>query len=139
MTKGYNFKTQVHTRFADFDLFGHVNNAVYLTYFEMARSAFWNEIIRWDWEAMGIIIAQADIRFLKPIRLNDQVHAYVKTARVGTTSFVLEYILTKGVGDDEEICTTGSTVCVTFDYDKNEKAPIPPAQLSRMIEFDALV
>ncbi|HEY1007100.1 MAG TPA: acyl-CoA thioesterase, partial [Sphingobacteriaceae bacterium] len=107
MIPGYRFRTEVPTRFSDFDLFGHVNNAVYLTYFEMARSAFWEQIIRWDWDAMGIIIAQAEIRYLKPILLNDTVQAYVKTSRVGTTSFDLEYTLTRGTGDQAEICTTG--------------------------------
>lgn len=139
MIPGYNFRTPVPTRFNDFDLFGHANNAVYLTYFEMARSAFWQEIIQWDWDAMGIILARAEIQYLKPILLNDPVQAYVRTSKVGTTSFVLEYTLTRGTGDNEEICTTGSTVCVSYDYTKNEKAPIPPAQLSRMMEFDALV
>ncbi len=139
MITGYNFRTPVPTRFNDFDLFGHANNAVYLTYFEMARSAFWQEIIQWDWDAMGIILARAEIQYLKPILLNDPVHAYVRTSKVGTTSFVLDYTLTRGPGESEEICTTGSTVCVTYDYTKHQKAPIPPAQLSRMMEFDALV
>lgn len=139
MISGYRFRTELPTRFSDFDLFGHVNNAVYLTYFEMARSAFWEQIIRWDWDAMGIIIARAEIQYLKPILLNDTVQAYVRTARVGTTSFDLEYTLSRGTGDREEICTTGKTVCVSYDYRKNEKAPIPQDQLSRMMEFDALV
>ncbi|HEY0897945.1 MAG TPA: thioesterase family protein [Sphingobacteriaceae bacterium] len=139
MIKGYKYRTPISTRFNDFDIFGHANNAVYLTYFEMARSAYWEEIIKWDWNAMGIIIAKAEITFLKPILLNDRIQAYVRTSKVGTTSFVLEYVLTKISGNDEEICTTGSTVCVSFDYKKNEKAPIPAPQLSRMTEFEALV
>jgi len=139
MIKGYNYRTVIHTRFNDFDVFGHANNAVYLTYFEMARSAYWDEIIKWDWDAMGIIIAKAEVLFLKPVLLNDRIQAYVRTSKVGTTSFELQYTLTKGSGNNEEICTTGSTVCVSFDYKRNEKAPIPAAQLSRMMEFEALV
>lgn len=139
MISGFKFRTPITTRFNDFDIFGHANNAVYLTYFEMARSAYWNEIIKWDWDGMGIIIAKAEVLFLKPILLDDRIQAYVRTSKVGTTSFELEYTLTKGIGEDEQICTTGSTVCVSFDYKKNEKALIPADQLSRMIEFEALV
>lgn len=139
MIKDFRYSTTIATRFADFDTFGHVNNAVYLTYFEMARSAYWEEIIKWDWESMGIIIAKAEINFLKPVLLNDKVRAYVRTSKVGTTSFILDYALTKVTDGSEEVCTTGSTVCVSFDYKKNQKAPIPEAQLSRMMEFEALV
>ncbi|MBK6404207.1 MAG: thioesterase family protein [Holophagales bacterium] len=34
----------VEVRFRDLDAMGHVNNAVYLTYFEQARLAFWRAI-----------------------------------------------------------------------------------------------
>ncbi|MBC7745311.1 MAG: thioesterase family protein, partial [Flavobacterium sp.] len=51
----FNYKIPLHVRFADIDLFGHVNNAVYLTYFEIARSSYWSEVIQWNWNEMGII------------------------------------------------------------------------------------
>ena len=54
--KDFKYKTPISIRFADIDAFGHVNNAIYLTYFEMARSAYWNEIIEWDWSSVGIIL-----------------------------------------------------------------------------------
>ena len=33
----FKFSTQIEVRFRDLDALGHVNNAVYLTYFEIAR------------------------------------------------------------------------------------------------------
>lgn len=136
----YKYKTAIPTRFNDFDALGHANNAVYLTYFEMARSSYWREIIQWDWSEMGIIIATAEIQFLKPILLNDEIFAYVRTSHVGNTSFTLEYTLVKlNHQGEEEICTVGSTVCVSFDYTINRKAAIPDVYRSRMLEFEALV
>ncbi|HEY1025372.1 MAG TPA: thioesterase family protein [Sphingobacteriaceae bacterium] len=135
----YKYKTSIPIRFNDFDALGHANNAVYLTYFEIARSAYWKEIIEWDWSETGVIIASAEIQFLKPIVLNDEIFAYVRTTHLGTTSFTLEYALVRSVNGAEEICTTGSTVCVSFDYITNQKAPIPEGYRSRMLEFEALV
>ena len=134
----FNYKTPIAIRFADIDAFGHVNNAVYLTYFEIARSSYWNEVVHWDWDKMGIIIGRAEINYLKPIGLNDVVFAYVRTSRIGKSSFDLDYILVKVKNGDEEICTTGSTVCVSFDYLLNTSAAIPEKHRLKMQEFEAL-
>ena len=134
----FHYKTTLQIRFADIDAFGHVNNAIYLTYFEIARSSYWTEVVQWDWETMGIIIGRAEINFIKPINLNDQVLAYVRTSRIGNSSFDLEYVLVKVNNGVEEVCTTGSTVCIAFDYSQNQSSAIPEAQKLKMITFEAL-
>ena len=134
----FNYKTGISVRFADIDAFGHVNNAVYLTYFEIARSKYWNEVVKWDWDSMGIIIGKAEINYLKPLNLNDQVLAYVKTSRIGKSSFDLKYVLVKLENGIEEICTTGLTVCVSYDYELNQPSPIPESHKVKMIEFEAI-
>ena len=134
----FHYKTPIPVRFADIDAFGHVNNAVYLTYFEIARSSYWNEVVHWDWDKMGIIIGRAEINYLKPISLNDQVFAYVRTSRIGKSSFDLDYALVIMHNGAEEICTTGSTVCISFDYLLNISATIPDAHRAKMKEFEAL-
>ena len=136
--KDFHFKTSIPIRFADIDMFGHANNAVYLTYFEIARTVYWKEIINWDWNTTGIIIASAEISYLKPIRLNDEILAYVKTISIGKTSFTLKYALVKLVNGEEEICTTGRTTCVAFDYMTNKPTLIPKPSRLKMESFEAL-
>ena len=137
MIEGYNFKTSISIRFADIDAFGHVNNAIYLTYFEIARSAYWKEIIEWDWESLGIIISRSVVEYLKPVTLADEIYAYVRTSRIGNSSFDLDYILVKKLNGKEEICTRGQTVCVSFDYKLNKSVPIPDAKRQKMEENKA--
>ena len=134
----FHYKTPIPIRFADIDAFGHVNNAIYLTYFEIARSSYWDEVVHWDWDKMGIIIGRAEINYLKPIGLNDRIFAYVRTSRIGNSSFDLDYALVKMSNGTEQLCTTGSTVCVTFDYLLNTSANIPEAHRLKMQEFEAL-
>jgi len=132
--KGYHFKIQIPIRFADIDALGHVNNAIYLTYFEIARSAYWAEIIEWDWKSLGIIIRKSVIDYIKPIILSDIVYAYVRTSKIGNSSFELEYILVKNSNGTEEICTTGQTLCVSFDYAMQKPIQIPENQRLKMEE-----
>lgn len=129
----FKYRVKIPIRFADIDAFGHVNNAIYLTYFEIARSSYWDEIIEWNWDELGIIIRQSLVDYLKPIHLNDEIYAYVKTSRIGNSSFDLDYILVKIIDDREEICTSGQTICVTFDYKSKLSVPIPEKQRNKMI------
>lgn len=136
--EGYHYKTQIPIRFADIDAFGHVNNAIYLTYFEIARSIYWKEVVKWNWNSIGIIVRRSEIEYLKPIVLEDEIYAYVRTSRIGNSSFDIEYILVKKVNGKEEICTTGLTQCVTYDYHLKKSAPIPEFQKIKMHSFEAL-
>lgn len=132
--ESFKYKIKIPIRFADIDAFGHVNNAIYLTYFEIARSSYWDEIIEWNWDELGIIIRQSLVDYLKPIHLNDEIYAYVKTSRIGNSSFDLDYVLVKTIDGKEEICTSGQTICVTFDYKSKLSVPIPEKQRNKMME-----
>ncbi|MDA0882981.1 MAG: thioesterase family protein, partial [Bacteroidetes bacterium] len=50
-------KYEIEVRFRDIDAMGHVNNAVYLSYFEQARIGFFNAIVddKWDWNKLGVL------------------------------------------------------------------------------------
>ena len=42
--EGYRFVLPIEVHFADLDGMGHINNAVYLTYMESARIAWWMQV-----------------------------------------------------------------------------------------------
>jgi acyl-CoA thioester hydrolase len=132
----YRYKTPIPIRFSDMDAYGHVNNAVYLTYFEIARSNYWSEIVKWDWDKTGIILGRSEINYLKPITRHDQIACYVRTTRIGNSSFDVMHILVKLTDNGEEICTTGKTVCISYDYGANKSVRIPVSERERMIEYD---
>ena len=132
------FKTTIETRFADFDMMGHVNNAVYFTYMEIARTKYWANAIKWDWKKTGVIIAKASLDYIKPILIDDKIHMYVRTSRIGNSSFDLEYLLVKIKDGKEVVCSKGKTVCVAFDYQTQSSAPIPESEKSKMLIFEQL-
>jgi acyl-CoA thioester hydrolase len=134
----FKYKTALETRFADFDMMGHVNNAVYFTYMEIARSKYWAQAIHWDWKKTGVVLAQAALDYIKPILVDDKISMYVRTSRIGKTSFDLEYLLIKMEGSKEVICSKGKTVCVAFDYSTSAPAPIPEHERNKMIVFEQL-
>lgn len=134
----FKYKTSLETRFADFDMMGHVNNAVYFTYMEIARGKYWKQAIQWDWQKTGVVIANASLDYLRPILVDDKISMYVRTSRIGKTSFDLEYLLVKLKDGDEIICNRGKTVCVAFDYTTRTSTPIPEHERNKMLIFEQL-
>ncbi len=134
----FKYKTVIETRFADFDMLGHVNNAVYFTYMEIARAKYWKQAIQWDWKKTGVVIAKASLEYILPVLMDDKISVYVRTSRIGQSSFDLEYLMIKLVNGKEEICNRGKTTCVAFDYINRRSFPIPREERERMISFEQL-
>ncbi|MBS7565217.1 acyl-CoA thioesterase [Mucilaginibacter sp. Bleaf8] len=132
----YKFKTVVPIRFSDIDAYGNVSNTIYLTFFEIARLKYWREIVEWDYERTGVILGRSEVNYLKPITIDDQIACYLRTSRIGNSSFDVIYVVVKITPEGEEICTTGKSVCISYDYKANKSIPIPERERQRMIEYD---
>jgi acyl-CoA thioester hydrolase len=132
----YKHRTPIQVRFSDLDFYGHVNNAVYLSYFETGRLHYWKDVIKWDWNHNGIILARSEVNYLKPIKRGDEIACYVRTTRIGNSSFDVMHVLVKVTPEGEEICTTGKTVCISYDYNVHKPVKIPAEQRERMIAYD---
>jgi acyl-CoA thioester hydrolase len=118
----FRFTRTMDVRFADMDSMGHVNNAVYLTYFEAARMAYWMHVTgRTDLKDMDMILARAEVDFRSPLVAPESVEIGVGCASIGRTSFVLE--------QDMYERKTGRLVAearkVLVHYDYNLLRPIP--------------
>ena len=110
--------SKVNIRFSDLDLFGHVNNAVYLTYFEEARVSYFDEVVGYDydWSKEGVILARIEVDFLIPILFTDEIFIRTNCCRVGTKSFDLAYEMYKMKDGKEIMVSSATSVMVMFNY-----------------------
>ncbi len=126
--------TPIQIRFADVDKLGHVNNAVYLSYIELARLDFFKAVagnINWDTE--GIILARVEIDYKIPVLLEDKLYVKTWCSRLGTKSFDLMYsIITKNNGEEIEKAKAVS-VLVCFNYSE-QKSMLMPEQWRKWLE-----
>ena len=131
-------RTPLEIRFRDTDRLGHVNNAVYLTYFEQGRVSFFDALLGLEvkWNEQGLILANAQVDFLQPIHLEDKIAVDISVNRIGNKSFELAYNVVK-LGDAETSMARGNTVLVCFDYLKNTSIAIPASWRSALEAFAA--
>lgn len=107
--------------FRDVDAYGHVNNAVYFTYFEWARTLLWFEVVGFGGpNDIGFIVAHAQCDFRKQIAL-ETIEICVRVGELRNTSFDTHYEIRKM---DGEIAATGKVTVVLFDWERASKMAI---------------
>ena len=135
MNKQKKISTDIVVRFRDIDSMGHVNNAVFLTYFEEGRKAFLFEVLNIVNPAdYPFILAHIDCDFLKPVRLGDSLTLLVWIGEIGNKSFTFKYQLV----DPRDTSATygkGTSIMVYFDYRANKAVPIPDGFLKKISPY----
>ncbi|HVN54794.1 MAG TPA: thioesterase family protein [Anaerolineaceae bacterium] len=123
----FRFSTEIPIRYGDLDPQGHVNNSRYFTYIEQARLLYIKSLGLWDGENfldLGLIVADAHIAYLAPLRLDQTVRVWARVVRLGNKSIAFEYELADS--QTGQLCARGDSVMVTFDYHTGKAIPIPP-------------
>lgn len=117
------FSTPIELRFSDLDLYGHVNSVVYFSYLETARVKLFSDFFQ-ELTAQHIftLVARAECDYKVPILFGDQLIVSVVVARIGTSSFDLDYRLHDG---GKKTYATARTTLVCFDNGKKITVPVP--------------
>jgi len=119
------FTAKIHLRFRDIDAMGHVNNAVFVTFLETTRVAYWRA--RWGEESTrdwGVIMGEVHLRYLAPIELQEEdILVNFGCSRIGNKSFDFAYELTSL--DGSRIFAKARTVQVGYDYQAKQSQPLP--------------
>jgi acyl-CoA thioester hydrolase len=137
--KNFRHVTPIQIRFNDIDAMNHLNNAVYLTYFELARIQYFDKVLQNNWKDIhiGLILAKAEINYKKPVFFSDHIEIYVRCQRVGTKSFDLEYEMVKTFDNGEkQIAATGVTIQVAFNYETQQSVLIPEVWRKYLSAFE---
>jgi acyl-CoA thioester hydrolase len=128
----FSFETTVPVRFQDLDVVGHVNNAVYGTYLEEARSEYIEEVFEVDPAESGVVIAHLEIDYRQPVQEDTEVTVALRTNEPGTSSIPMDY----EIRTEDGVAATAETVMVTIDYDTGETQPIPDSWRKRLAAFE---
>ena len=136
----YNFTHPIEVRYGDLDPQGHLNNARYLTYFEQARIFYFVKLGLFkpgiSFLDIGVILADVHLAFHAPVLFGMDVHAGVRTTRLGTKSFTVEQALIDNATSAQ--LASAQLVLVTYDYHTGQSMPIPPGWRTVLTDFDKL-
>lgn len=116
-------RTKLQIRYGDLDTLGHVNNAVYLTYFELGRVHYFRKYLKnFDEKNVSFVIARIEVDFKKSITMDRDIYLETSIEAVGNTSFTFSHRITDEKA--EEIYSTGKVIAVSIDSNR-KPAKVP--------------
>lgn len=99
---------------------GHVNNAVYFSYYETVRIKFSRQV--GQLKQGGMIMAEACCSYKSPALLGEYLIVSTGVSRFGNKSFDMVYRIETDAG---RLVATGKSVQVMYNYQAEETVPIP--------------
>ena len=95
---GFAFSTRFRVRYAEIDGQKVVFNSRYLEYADVAVTEFWEwtgieAALGAAWTETEFHVRRAEIDYLKPFALGDTIEAFVRIARIGTSSLTQRFEL----------------------------------------------
>lgn len=126
----------VQIRFSDVDQFGHMNNSVYFSLYDLAKTSYFKDVFgdAHDWKKFAVVVANINADFLSPVFFSDDIVIETSVVHLGNKSFTL-YQRAVNRTDGLVKCTC-RTVLVGYDVSANEPIPIPALYKKAVCEFE---
>jgi len=120
---------EIAVRFFDIDMNNHVNNSVYFTYMENARTELlMDDFLAYKEQGILFVVAEASCKYKKPIRLNDKVIAELHFEHGGALHFTITYYFKNAEGI---LYAEGITKMAMIDEKRNRPIAIPIALIDK--------
>lgn len=114
----------VQLRFNDVDALGHVNNSVYFNFYDLGKTGYFDAVMgrQVPQEEIDIVIAHAEVDFIEPVFLKDEILVQTAVSAIGNKSLTMvQRIVCARTGNVKCLC---KTVMVGFDFERNQAKPI---------------
>jgi acyl-CoA thioester hydrolase len=121
-------------RFGDLDAMRHLNNVVFLRYFETARISYMRHLLPGhdpahpEAEGFGVIFAECHINYRSPVFYDEQVAIECSVSDVARSSFRVPFTMRV----EERLAAEGYGVLVGYDYAAGRATPLPDGLRERL-------
>ncbi len=134
-TKKLNVSHQVpiEVRFFDLDINNHVNNSVYLTYMENARTSVLQEdFLRYKKAGILFVVAEVNCKYRKAIFLNDPVSCKLSFELSGRAQFIIHYTFLNPT--NEQVYALGHTKLAMINEQSQRPIAIPEELIQKFMD-----
>jgi acyl-CoA thioester hydrolase len=153
----FPFAISLYVWYRDLDAMGHVNNSVYLSYFEQARTRYWLSLMaggghatpanpmiaavghpsEHDFRKLGFVVVHAECDYVAPAKMGESLLVGCKVSEIRNSSFVFDYKIVTGekTGSDADshLVAKGRTIQALYDWATETTMPFTD-ELKKKIE-----
>ena len=125
----------IRPRFRDTDAMGHINNAVYVTYLEVARQEYWRAFKHDEnCRVVPFILAHVDIDFRSEALMHETLELCIRCSYVGNKSFGFDYAIR--TEKEQRLVASARTVQVFYDYATKQSRACTPEFREQLERFE---
>lgn len=135
--KQYKSSIQVTVAWGDMDAAQHVNNIMYLRYFESARIQYMDDIqLGLGQKNLGIILAEVNVKYRIPVTFPDQLWVGTKTIIENMDEYSLwtEQVIFSNT--HQKVATISKARLVCYDYVQLKKVAWPEEIKKNILAFE---
>ena len=134
----YRHFQMITTRWHDNDLYGHVNNVVYYSFFDSAVNTYLIEAGGLDIHAGDVVgfVVSSSCDYFASIAFPERIEVGLRVGKLGNSSVQYELAIFKQ--DEEQACAAGRFVHVFVDRASNRPVSIPESLRSALIRLQNL-
>ena len=131
----FNHTLPIQLRFNDVDKFGHVNNTVYFSFYDLGKTEYFASVCPdVDWEKDGIVVVHIEANFHAQIYGSDHIAAQTAVTEIGTKSF---HLAQRGIDTEtQEVKCVCTSVMVAFDLAKHESKPLEEKWIEAICKYE---
>ena len=130
----YPVHRPLQVRWEDIDIYGHVNNVVYLSYFDTAVNGWYVDegLLDVGRSAQVFLVVETGAQYFREIRFGEAVSCGIRVERLGTSSVTYDLALFAG---EDTACARGRYVHVLVDERTRRPVPIEGPTRARLAEL----
>jgi acyl-CoA thioester hydrolase len=140
ITGDFAHRHEVEVRLSDTDAMGHVNNARYLTYVEIARVGYYERVtgnplpLGVHGAEEGMILAEIRVTYRNTAFYGETLTVESRVERIGRTSFTMLHRITAPESryGPARLVAIADSVLVSYDYKTERPIPVPDEWRSAM-------
>jgi acyl-CoA thioester hydrolase len=134
----YNYPVKLNLRldWSEMDMFGHINNVSYFKFVQASRVNYWEAIGLTQLHnnmQIGPMLASTACNFKQPLFYPGNIVVEASVSFIKNTSFGIEHRI---LNADGGVAATAQDVVVLFNFQTNEKQPMPDSIRKRIEELE---
>ena len=136
MPQPFTVVETLEPRFRDTDAMGHINNAVYITYLEVARQAYWRRLENsGDYRRVPFTLVHVTCDFRSEALVRETLELHIRCAWIGGKSFAFDYEIREQTS--QRLVVEAKTVQVCYDYEAKQSMAVPEWLRSALERIEA--
>lgn len=132
----FRHRLPVQIRFNDIDMFGHLNNSIYLQFLDMGKYAYFRQFMTdtFGSEPTAPVVANINCDFIEPTKIDERLEVLTAITNIADSSMVLDQRIVSSTG---RVKCSARTIMVNIDLSTTRPVTVSDLWRKRINDYES--